>query len=143
MTGAIFLNCPSNMHDEALLEERLAQDMPNTHRFGPCRDILVGVTRYEDNRSGDVAVAQPAGQIDAIYVGHFVVDHKAVDAGRTHRAEQRRAGSERSNVESVRFEKKPQRAKNVGVVVDHIDGGFAADEVTIACGWFDLNDFIF
>src|SRR6185437_14510842 len=70
---------------------------------------------------GNLAVAQAAGQIDAIHVGHLVVDHKAVDAGRADRVQQRSAATERLNGEAVRFKKESQRAEDVKVVVDHID----------------------
>jgi hypothetical protein len=66
----------------------------------------------------------PCGQIDAVHIGHLVVDHKAVDAGATDRVQQRRAVPERSNVEPVRFKQESQGTEHVGVIVDHVDSGF-------------------
>jgi len=122
--GANFLNGPSNTANKALLEERLLQNMPHTCSRSPCRDIFVRVTRDEDDRCGNVAIPQTASQIDAVYIRHFVIDHEAVDAGRTDRVEQRRAVPEGSDGESIRFKKKPQRTENVRVVVDHVDRRF-------------------
>ena len=64
------------------------------------------------------------GQIDAVHVGHLVVDHEAVDAGRAHGVQQRRAAPERPNVEAVGFKQESQRSEDVGVVVDHVDRWF-------------------
>ena len=119
--GAIVLNCSPDMRDEAVLEQGLEQNMPYTCRFSPCRYIFVKVTRDEYNRRGDVAVAQTTSQFDAVHVRHFVIDHKAINAGRTDGFQQRVSVSERSNVEPVRFKKKSQRAEDVRVVVDYID----------------------
>src|SRR5487761_1896765 len=98
--------------------------MSYTRRFGPCGDIFVGVTGNEYNRRGDIAVPQTASEFDAVHVRHFVIDHKAVNAGRTDRIQQRLGVSERSDVEPVRFQKKSQRSEDIRVVVDYIDGGF-------------------
>jgi hypothetical protein len=112
------------MGDEALVKQRFAQNMPNTCGLGTRRDLFVRVTCNKNNRSVYALVSQPVGQIDAVDFGHFVVDHKAIDVAWLNCAEQRRAGSEGSSFEPVCFEKKLQRSENVGIVVDHINGGF-------------------
>src|SRR6478609_7997007 len=97
MRGATLLDGPPDARDEALLEERLQQNMPNTRRRSLCRDMVVGVAGNENNWRGNVAVAQTAGQIDAVHIRHLVVDHKTIDAARTDGVQQRRAVPERAN----------------------------------------------
>ena len=120
-SSTILLNCLANMRGEALLKVGLEQHTPHTCSRSPRRDILVGIAGNENNRCSYVALSQTPHQIDAVYLGHLVVDHKAVDAGRTDCVKQRGAAPEGSNFESVRFQKKSQGTENTGVVVDHID----------------------
>jgi len=91
--------------------------MPHARGFRPCRDVLVGVAGDEDDGSGDVTVPQPAGQFDAVHIGHLVVDHKTVDGAGAGRVQQRRSVAEGPNVETVGFKEESQRAKHIRVVV--------------------------
>ena len=76
--GLGFLNGVPNPSDKALLEMGLQQDVVHSGDSGLRRYIVVGITRNEDNWRGYVAAAQSAGEIDTVYAGHLVVDHKAV-----------------------------------------------------------------
>jgi len=125
-TGAIFLDCPANMRDEAVVEERLSQDVLHPDRRCPCRDVVVGITGDQNDRCGNVTVSQPADQVDAVHVRHFVVNYEAVDAGRAQRTEHRGTGSERSDIEPIRFKQEAQRSKDVGIVVHHVDSRFCS-----------------
>src|SRR5664279_4077430 len=113
-----------NMRHKALIQQRLEQNMPYTGGCRPGRDIFVGVAGNENHGCGDVAGSQPAREVDAVHVGHLVVDHKAVDAGRTHGVQQRRAVAEGPDLEPVDYQKESQRTEHAGVVVHHIDSRF-------------------
>src|ERR1700722_5487494 len=118
---SVVLDGAANLLDQALVQQRLFQNLAYACGRGPRHDAVVDATGNEDDGRGDLAAAQTTGQIDAVHVRHPVVDHKAVDAGRTDRVQQRRAIAEGSNLKAVGFKKESQRTEHIGVVVDHVD----------------------
>src|ERR1700722_6635635 len=73
-----FPNGASNAGEEALLDMGLQQDVVYSSDSGFRRYIVVGITGNEDNWRGDIAAAQPACEIDAVNIGHFIIDHKTI-----------------------------------------------------------------
>ena len=105
------LNGGLDMFGEAVPEQGFQQHVLDTGCGGPGRDVLVGIAGDENHGGGDVVAPQQRNKIEAVHVRHLVVDDQAVETGRRGRAQQRRAASKGSNLETVGFQQEAQRSK--------------------------------
>src|SRR5689334_11432185 len=67
-----------DMANEAVFEQRLAQYMADTGAGGALQNVHVRMPRDQDDWRGNTPVAQAPDQVEAVHVGHLVVDHEAI-----------------------------------------------------------------
>ena len=98
-----FLDGAPDPDRQALFEVGLEQDMVNARRRGFFLDIFVRTAGDEYNGRVDVAFSQAAREIDAVHVGHLVIDHETIYLGCSDPVQQRSPTPKRPDVESVGF----------------------------------------
>src|SRR4051812_11961109 len=112
---------------QILVEQRLEQEILDTHGGGACRQPVVVMTGDQNHGRSHTLVAQPLGKLDTVEVRHLVVDDETVDESVIRRVEQGNPAAKGADVEAVGLQQESQRAEDVSVVVGYVDPGFCVN----------------